>query len=58
MARTAKPAKTNPRTARGKRSRAEASGAAVQERRWQRAAVVGTWLDSLARVLEVLTRVK
>lgn len=32
--------------------------AAAQDRRWQRGAVIGTWLDSLARIVKVLTKIR
>lgn len=42
----------------GKNTSTQAHGRAGEERRWQRVAAIGTWLDSLARIIDVLSRLR
>jgi hypothetical protein len=58
MVRNANPVNAGSRVGCNNRSRSRANSTSTQDRKWQRAAVIGTWLDSLARLLDALTKLR
>lgn len=58
MARATNPSKTRPETRNAAKPGTRPNDTAAKDRRWQRMAAIGTWLDSLARIMEVLFKVR